>query len=216
MERMKEAVAFKPRRGRPSAKQVAAIDAAILQAAKTMFLEDGFDQAAMESVIAKTGVSKSTLYARYPSKEDLFSAVIEASVQEWSKLSSVDDDQLTDDIGQRLHHHARTIARSLTMQEIQAFRRILLATQDRFPRLASAMYTQAYGFILNLLTRDIEDAALRDNRPVADARGVAERLIGAIVGWHLQESMVRDVPLAELLGFADRTADIMLAGRTVW
>ena len=213
---MNEAVAFKPRRGRPSAKQVAAIDAAILDAAKTMFLEEGFDQAAMETVIARTGVSKSTLYARYPSKEDLFSAVIKASVHQWSTQSAVDDDLLTEDIGQRLHHHARTIARSLTLQEIQAFHRILMATQDRFPRLARDMYAQGYSFILALLTRDIEEAAARDNQRVADARGVAERLIGAIVGWHMQETLVRAVPLAELLHFADRTVDLLLAGRAAW
>ena len=213
---MSKAAAFKPRRGRPSAKQVEAIDAAILQTAKAMFLEEGFDRAAMESVTARTGVSKSTLYARYPSKEDLFAAVVEASVREWSARFSVDDDQLTDDIGQRLRHHARTIARSMTMPDVQAFRRILFATHERFPALALAMYDQAYSFILNLLVRDIQDAAERDGCPAVDARGVAERLLSAIQGWYLQESTVREVPLHELIAFADRTVVLMLAGRSAW
>lgn len=213
---MPEAIAFKPRRGRPSAKQVAAIDAAILQTAKEMFLTEGFDQAAMENVAFRTGVSKSTLYARYPSKEDLFSAVVEASVREWSDASAVDDDQLTDDLGQRLRHHARVIARSLLLNEIQAFRRLLLANQDRFPALSLAMYQQGYSYILGLLMRDIDDAARRDQLPVADGKGVAERLINAIVGWHMQESTVRDVLVGELLAFAERTADLLLAARESW
>lgn len=213
---MNAASAFKPRRGRPSAAQVAAIDAAILQAAKAMFLEDGYDRAAMESVTARTGVSKSTLYARYPSKEDLFFAVVEASVRQWSAMASVDDDQLTDDIGQRLGHHARTIARFLTMADVQAFRRILFATHERFPVLAKALYDRAHCFILDLLIRDIEDAAARDGCPVVDARGVAARLISAIQGWHLQESTVREVPVEELLEFADRTVALLLAGRAAW
>ena len=39
----------------------------------------------------------------------LFSAVVEAAIREWSDASSEQDHLLTDDIGQRLRHHALAI-----------------------------------------------------------------------------------------------------------
>ena len=108
----------RPRSGRPTAARVSAIDRAIVEAARAMFLVGGFDGVAMEQVAATADISKGTLYARYPSKEALFSAVIEASIRDWSEEAARSDDQLTDDIGQRLRHHARTIAASLLRPDL--------------------------------------------------------------------------------------------------
>ena len=102
--------AFTPKRGRPDAKQVAAIDRAILATATQMFLELGYDGVAMENIAAATGVSKGTLYARYPSKEALFTTVIHDRVKQWSLISARQDHRLTDDIAERLHHHAHQSA----------------------------------------------------------------------------------------------------------
>jgi AcrR family transcriptional regulator len=103
---------FTPKRGRPDAKQVAAIDEAILATASRMFLESGYDAVAMENIASATGVSKGTLYARYPSKEALFARVIKERVKTWSAIAGEEDYLLTDDIGERLRHHARTVAKS--------------------------------------------------------------------------------------------------------
>jgi AcrR family transcriptional regulator len=48
----------------------------ILAAARRVFLEDGFDGASMQHITALSGVSKATVYNHFPSKENLFEAVM--------------------------------------------------------------------------------------------------------------------------------------------
>lgn len=207
---------FRPRRGRPDAKQTAAIDRAILETARTRFLADGYDAVAMEGIASETGVSKGTLYARYPSKELLFTAVIEASVRTWSDLSGENDHLLPDDIGDRLRHHARTIARVQLWPDVRAFQRLLLSNGDRFPALARAMYESGYLHITRLIARDIRDAGARDAMPPRDPDSIAATLVTAISGWALQESGGRDLTTADVEAYADRLVDLLTASRPVW
>jgi len=212
----KTATAFRPRRGRPNASQAAAIERAILATARARFLEDGYDAVSMESVAGDTGVSKGTLYARYPSKEALFTAVVEATVEGWSEMSARNDHLLTDNIGERLRHHAATIAASLVQPDVRAFERLLLANRDRFPEFSRAMYETGYVYIVELITNDIEEAARRDGMPVKDAKGVASLLVSAITGWQIQESSIRDLSEADLVAFGNRTVDLLLGARSSW
>ena len=49
----------------------------ILKAAREVFLAQGFQSASMETVAAEAGVSKVTIYAKFGSKHDLFSAIVD-------------------------------------------------------------------------------------------------------------------------------------------
>ena len=51
----------------------------LLEAALALFVEKGFAATRSEEVAAKAGVSKGTLYLYYPSKEELFKAVVRES-----------------------------------------------------------------------------------------------------------------------------------------
>ncbi|HEY2834957.1 MAG TPA: helix-turn-helix domain-containing protein, partial [Rhizomicrobium sp.] len=50
---------------------------AILKVAHTAFLSDGYAATSMSAIAAKVGGSKATLYYYFPSKEELFLAVID-------------------------------------------------------------------------------------------------------------------------------------------
>lgn len=50
---------------------------AILDAAKILFLEQGYDKSSMDAIAQKAGVSKLTLYSHFRDKSQLFSAAIE-------------------------------------------------------------------------------------------------------------------------------------------
>jgi TetR/AcrR family transcriptional repressor of mexJK operon len=55
----------------------------ILGAATCLFMEHGFTQTSMDQIAKKSGISKQTLYDRFPDKNALFTAVIEAKCQEY-------------------------------------------------------------------------------------------------------------------------------------
>jgi AcrR family transcriptional regulator len=58
---------------------------AILDAARTIFQEQGFDQATMDAIASRMGCSKATLYNYFDSKETLFMALMQQAAGEQVK-----------------------------------------------------------------------------------------------------------------------------------
>lgn len=203
---------LKPRRGRPSAERAEAIDRHIIAVARQMFLAEGYDVVAMEQVAFAANISKGTLYARHSSKEALFSAVVDAAIRDWSDEASTRDHLLTDDIGQRLKHHAGSIVASLHRPDVLAFQRLVLSVRDRFPGAAQAMYAQGYRYIVEYIADDIRAAAERDGMEVRDAAVVAEILVAAITGRQIQEGYADE----GLGAYAERAVDLLMAARANW
>lgn len=56
--------------------------ARLVAAARTCFVEDGYEAAALDRILALAGVSKGALYHHFASKEDLFAAVFDAVSRE--------------------------------------------------------------------------------------------------------------------------------------
>ena len=61
----------------------------IILAAIDIFTEKGLEQASMEAISKKAEVSKRTLYKYYPTKESLFSAIIERLLSNVSVVSQI-------------------------------------------------------------------------------------------------------------------------------
>ena len=204
-----------PKRGRPSAARVDAIDRAIIEVAREQFFADGFDAVAMEQVAALARVSKGTLYARHPSKEDLFKAVLGAMIADWSRAASKQDDLLSDAIEQRLRHHARTIAAAMQQPDVQAVHRLMTGLGGRFPDLANAFYQSGFLYIVNLIERDLEDWAGREGRSLRDPGSVARTLVSSIYGFQLQLQGL-DHPQESLTAFSERLVDLIMAAQAAW
>jgi AcrR family transcriptional regulator len=194
------------RRGRPTAARVAAIDAAIKAAALDLFVAVGFEAASMDAIAAAAKVSKGTLYARYPSKEPLFRAILEEQLDEWSRRTTAQDYLVPDELEPRLRHYARTI---VAVHNWPEFRRIatLLDTSGRtFPDLVRAWDEAVTRRSLETLTRDMA----RAGGPGVDWPFFARLFNSAISGWHRAESSRRTVGDEEIIAFADKVIDVML------
>jgi AcrR family transcriptional regulator len=73
----------------------------VLEAATRLFLRDGFRAVGIDTIIAEAGVAKMTLYAHFPSKDDLIVAYLErANEQFWEWLDGASAD--VDDPRERL------------------------------------------------------------------------------------------------------------------
>ena len=208
--------AYKPRRGRPDAKQMAAIDRAILTAARRFFLEEGYDATAMETIAAAAGVSKATLYARYAAKSDLFRAVIQDRVVQWAQMAEWHDPAEGHSLRERLLHHGMLIARTLSHPEVHAFQRLLIATRERFPELSLAMYESGTRPFVEKIALDIAEAARLEDMPVRDPAMIAKLFMSAMTGWQLQEGAARTMTDIELEGVARRIVDLFLLARAGW
>jgi len=99
---------------------------AILEAAKSVFLERGYDSASMAEVSARVGGSKQTLYSYFASKEDLFVAVmIEKGAAQVQPLFDILHEN--DNLAEAIHDFVLAFLRFITTGEVVAFRRIVYA-----------------------------------------------------------------------------------------
>src|SRR5215472_12525203 len=82
---LKKIPAAKPKRaavrfGRPPKELAGEVDARILDAARQVFLERGFDGASIDEIAQVARSGKPTIYARFPNKGALFAAMVMRSV----------------------------------------------------------------------------------------------------------------------------------------
>ena len=63
--------------------------AAIVAAARAEFLAHGYGATAMSAIAARVGGSKTTLWTYFPSKQELFAAVVDDSVERFGAALDV-------------------------------------------------------------------------------------------------------------------------------
>ena len=188
----------------------------LVAAALDLFVERGFAATRLDDVAARAGVSKGTLYLYFESKEALFKAVIEATVRDWSDEAAGENHLLTDDIGQRLRHHAHIASTWLRRPDVQAIMRQLQAVKDRFPDLVATMHEAGYLYFVGVIAADIEAAARRDGVPARDPARVARTLVSAIAGYQVQERMGGELSESDVQAQEAFIVDMLIRSRPAW
>jgi AcrR family transcriptional regulator len=93
----------------------------------------------MSEIAAKVGGSKATLYSYFPSKKDLFAAVIEEEVEQMlAPLFEMDETQ--GDVRTVLERFARRFLALALTEDTIAFYRLIVAESARFPEVGQAAY----------------------------------------------------------------------------
>jgi TetR/AcrR family transcriptional regulator, mexJK operon transcriptional repressor len=200
----------RPRRGRPTAARVEAIEHSIFNEAKAQFLTLGFEGAAMEVVATRAGVSKGTLYARYPTKEALLRSVIETQMETWWSEGSRGDRLLPEDPRERLRNRARTAIVFAGTEDAGRFAALIYSIATTAPELAKTFYARGYKSGTEQFIRDIAEWD-RGHGPLPHSpRVLAEMLMAMLIGWISTERTVRSVSVAEAEAFADQAIDLVI------
>lgn len=208
--------AVRAKRGRPSKAQAEAIDQAILEAARACFLATGFEGATMEAVADQAGVTKVTLYARYPDKSRLLRAVLEERLKVWSLNASQVRWVQGDTLEARLKHYASSMLHWGRLEDVRAFDRLLQSNFRTPDPVAKELQQIVRAPMLAMIGRDIADYGAREGKPVDDPRRVAVIFMGMLRGFSdLGDSALTDFDQA-VADFADRVVAILLQGRDAW
>jgi TetR/AcrR family transcriptional repressor of mexJK operon len=202
--------------GRPTAEQAEAIDAAIFDAARRLFLTLGFEQTSMEAVAEAANISRTTLYARHKSKEGLLRAVVDAQVQAWGRAQRMFRDPLPKEFKQRMHHHARAVIQMMISDEVRAFRKLTQSAANGDPKYAQLMKEVGYLPAIEALAQEISDGCRDLPVPPRNAMGVAEMLMGLLNGWAVARADEHETATDEAIAYADQAVDIMFFGRAAW
>ncbi len=131
----------------------------ILEAALTIFVKKGYSDARMDDIVQEIGLSKGAIYHHFQSKRDLFIALIEHWMDQFSAIERNNDLRAkpsTDIIRKIAHFTAIIFKRNpnwfLVEPEIWAF-----ANRDQeIHELAGQLYTRVLTVFENLIDRGIE------------------------------------------------------------
>ncbi len=113
----------------------------IFDAARTVFLEFGYDASSMEVIAKRAGVSKATVYAHFTNKEDLFEAMIRQECQGIAD-GIYQPDANSEDLAGELRKMARNVTALFAGGDGLAVYRILVPVAPRFPRLGEVFYAE--------------------------------------------------------------------------
>jgi AcrR family transcriptional regulator len=125
--------------GRPPKKLAGVVEERILDGARKVFLERGFEGASIDEIAAVARSGKPTIYARYADKEALFTAVVMKTVAaNVAHFEAYTPTGAT--IEQRLESVAVTVLEWILLSDSIGLMRVAIAEAPRFPDLASSVY----------------------------------------------------------------------------
>lgn len=113
--------------------------AALLKAAREVFLEKGYATASVEDVVSRVGGSKATLYSYFGSKEGLFDGMICGLCDEIRSQLAIPR-EVEGDIELTLNRFGRRMLRQFLEPNRIAMHRAIYAEAYKFPQLAERLY----------------------------------------------------------------------------
>ena len=204
------------RRGRPKAEDLDALKARLVLVARQAFVLSGYGATSINAIARSARVSKNTLYARFPSKADLFRAIVA------QQIAAVDEGLLPKTAADDATLHNRicdyinvALERSLS-GDILEINRLILSESHQFPELGKAADARFQVGVQNV-ARIIEQCARRDRIPCRDPVAAAALLLCAAQGWYMSVMIAnRMVDDTERARWVDNTVRCFVASRSAW
>jgi AcrR family transcriptional regulator len=129
--------------GRPPKELAGEVDERLLDAARKIFLERGFEGASMDEIAEAARSGKQTIYARFRNKRELFTAVVLRDVaSRILRFGDIEPSGAT--IEERLVNAGIAMLQSSMEDERIALMRMAIAETHRFPDLSSTVSRKAH------------------------------------------------------------------------
>jgi AcrR family transcriptional regulator len=142
----------------------------ILDGARKVFMDLGFDGASMNEIARSAGVSKGTLYVYFADKSRLFEAIVEDEALEKSKIEYNLDPKR--DVETTLSEFGRTYIGSICRPGGGSSIRTVMAIAERMPEVGRQFYENVLAKTINRLAEYLQ-AHVRANDLAIDDCGLA-------------------------------------------
>lgn len=150
----------------------AARQSTIVSIARIAFLENGYAATSMSTIAAQLGGSKGTLWAYFPSKEDLFAAVLD-DVTASFRQNLEDALRPGRDCSTTLHDFAERFLLKMLHPDSIRLHRLIVGEGGRFPEIGRIFYARGPQVVLERLSAYIAEqmqaGALRTDDPMEAA-----------------------------------------------
>lgn len=203
-------------RGRPKLEDVADIENKLLAVAMQEFLQHGYGGASVSRIVRRAGVSKTTVYSRFESKEALFHAIVEQQIDRLSPAEQLISETGHLSLEEGLRKFAdRMLALSLE-GEMLGLNRLMYSESHRFPELGLAVANRTTMGIKRISTF-ISECAADEGRSCRDPDAVAEVFILSIRGWYINAMLTNSKVTAEQRrDWVDRLIHVLMSSDSHW
>jgi TetR/AcrR family transcriptional repressor of mexJK operon len=190
---------------------------AILDAATTVFLNNGYLGASMDEIAALARVSKQTVYKHFADKERLFSEIVTAEVDQIANPNTDEVLKLADTgaLERDLRRFARRQLRAVMEPRLLQLRRLVIGESGRFPQLGRLFYKRGPERTIDALATMFERLASQGVLELDDPRLAAAHFNWLVMSIPLNQAMLlgEDEPAtsAELNRYADAGVRAFLA-----
>jgi len=190
---------------------------AILEAATTVFLRNGYLGTSMDEIAQLAAVSKQTVYKHFDDKQRLFFEIVSSTLNDASGSVSREVLELQDsgDLEADLQDLARRQLALVMQPQIIQLRRLVIGEAGRFPELGRSFYERGPGHTIAALATTFEQLAARGILQLDDPILAAAHFNWLIMSIPLNQAMLlgHDEPPAasELDRWADAGVRVFLA-----
>jgi TetR/AcrR family transcriptional repressor of mexJK operon len=190
---------------------------AILEAATTAFLRNGYLGTSMDEIAARAAVSKQTIYKHFGDKERLFAEIVAGTVDEasdpvYNEVVNLED---SGDVEADLRALARQLLDRVMQPGLMQLRRLVISEAGRFPELGRTFYERGPGRTIAALADAFDRLAGRGVLHLDDPAIAAAHFNWLIMSIPLNRAMFfggDEIPeSAELERYADAGVEVFLA-----
>jgi len=161
--------------------------AEIVAAALAVFAEKGFASARTEDIAARAGISKGALYLYFPTKEDLFRAVVHEAVVPNIEALTAQLRAADMPFAALVRTMLPRFAEMVLITRLGAVAKMVVGESGNFPELARVWYDSVISRAIGMLSGLIADAQQRGEIRPGDPRTHAFSIMGPMmmgVIWH--------------------------------
>ncbi len=189
----------------------------MVEAARSLFLKQGYDGTSMEEIAIKAAVSKQTVYKHFADKKRLFEEIVLATTSQVDRVVGLVAGPLaeTPDLKKDLSLLGRQFIAELMDPRLLRVRRLVIANADRMPELGRTWYEQGFERVLGTLAASFAALSKRHLLSLENPLIAAHHFVGLLLWIPVNQAMFtgNDEPYtkAALDRYADAAVSAFLA-----
>ena len=188
----------------------------LLDAALDLFVEKGFAATRSEEIAARAGVSKGTLFLYFPTKEDLFKAVIHENIANQFPAWEQEFEQFQGSSSEMLRHTMLSWWERIGMTRASGIIKLVISEAQNFPEVAAYYQAEVIqpgnALLRKILARGVQRGEFRSLNLDYAIYTLIAPMIFLMMWKHSLGACAREASIVDPSDFLRLQVDVLLNG----